>query len=403
MRAILLIVHRWAGLTIALALVLTGLTGAILPFQRELGYRIAADVWQVAPPHPGAQPLSGIELMHRVEQQTGGTVSYIKLEPTPGLALAVFVSAPQGHPPLPYDEVFVDPYTGAIRASVHLADLDDGAVNIMPFLVRFHYTLAAGPWGRFILGIAALIWVPVCLAGLVLSLPRGRLAGGVAGRLHAWAPAWKIRRGQGARILTYDLHRASGLWIWPVMLVFAWSAVAFNLDDVHEPVQRFFGARGLYNPPENSAPAQGERLSPQEAAEVGARLMAQEAVRQGFAIRGPEAISFNSHAHAVGYYARTSLDGPTERGSTAVWFDEVSGRQIGFRHPFGTTPADAFDKATRLLHTADLFGWPYRIFVSLIGLLTAASSIAGLLVWLRRSRRGSGGRSAAPESRQTTV
>ncbi|HTN13275.1 MAG TPA: PepSY-associated TM helix domain-containing protein, partial [Sphingomonadaceae bacterium] len=258
-----------------------------------------------------------------------------------------------------------------------------GAVNVMPFLVRFHYTLAAGPWGRFVLGLAALIWVPVCLAGLVLSLPRGR-KGTLPERLRTWGPAWKIRRKQGSRIFAYDLHRASGLWVWPMMLVFAWSAVAFNLDSVHQPVQRFFGAQGLYTPPQNPSPAQGEKLNPQAAVEIGSRLMAREAARQGFTIRGPEAISFNSFAHAIGYYARTSLDGPTDRGSTVVWFDEVSGRQLGFRSPFGSTGADALDKAVRLLHTGDVFGWPYRIFVSLFGLLTAASSIAGVVMWIRR-------------------
>ncbi len=383
MRAALLLIHRWAGLTIALALVVTGLTGAILPFQRELGYLIAADVWHAEPPRPDARPLSGIELMQKVERETGGTVSYMSLHLEQGLTQPIFVRTGPGERPLPYDEVFVDPYTGDIRTKVRLADLRDGAVNVMPFLVRFHYTLAAGPWGRFVLGLAALIWVPVCLAGFVLSLPRGR-KGNLPERLRAWVPAWKIRRELGSRIFTYDLHRATGLWIWPMMLVFAWSAVAFNLDSVHQPVQRFFGAQGLYTPPENPSPAQGERLSPQAAVDIGARLMAQEAGRQGFAIRGPEAISFNSFSHAIGYYARTSLDGPTERGSTVVWFDEVSGRQIGFRRPFGNTGADALDKTVRLLHTGDVFGWPYRIFVSLFGLLTAASSIAGVAMWIRR-------------------
>lgn len=385
MRPLLLIAHRWAGLTIALALVVTGLTGAILPFQREVSHWIAADVWAVAPPHPGAQPLSGIDLMHRVEAQTGGIVRYMPLVLNPDHAQAVFVSNRPDAEPLGYGEVFADPYTGEIKKRVRYGDLRDGAVNLMPFLVSFHYSLAAGPWGRFILGVAALIWVFECLIGIWLSLPR--LGGSWFGMLRRWRPAWTIRTAQGALPFTYDLHRATGLWLWPVMLAFAWSAVAFNLDAVHAPVQRFLGAQGLYGPVANSAPAEGEPMTPEQAVDHGAALMAREATRRGFDIYAPQALSLNKAASAMGYYARTSLDGTADQGSTVVWFDQVSGRFLEFRNPYGATRADALDKTVRMLHTADLFGWPYKIFVSAFGVLTAAMAIAGCIMWIRRTTR----------------
>lgn len=386
-RSLLLIAHRWAGLTIVFALVVTGLTGAILPYQRDIARWIAADVWEAAPPYPGAAMLTGVELMRRVEAQTGGRVTYMALDLDPARTQSVFVSPRPGGPALPYQQVFADPYSGDVRAKVRYGDLRDGAVNIMPFLINFHYSLAAGPWGRWLLGVAALIWAVTCVLGFVLSLPRRPPGGAWGAAFRRWLSAWRIRRGQGSHAFTYDLHRASGLWIWPVMLVFAWSAVAFNLDSVHGPVQRAFGAQGLYRPVTNPAPAPGEAMAPERAVEIGARLMAQEAARRGFTVRGPEAVSFNDGAKLIGYYARTSLDGPTDNGSTAVWFDQVSGRPVAFRPPFGTTSADAVDKTVRMLHTASLFGWPYKVFVSLFGLLTAAMAIAGFLLWLRREGR----------------
>lgn len=391
MRTLLLIIHRWAGLTIALALVVTGVTGAILPYQRDLGYWIAPEVWDAAPPSPSARPLPGLELARRVEAETGGSVSYIPLSPDPERTQAIFVSERPGGPALDYEEVFVDPYSGAIRAKVRYADLRDGAVNVMPFLVTFHYTLAAGQWGRLALGIAALLWCVVAVIGFVLSFPR-RPKKAAPGRsvLRRWGAAWTIRRNRGGTVLAHDLHRASGLWIWPLMLAFAWSAVAFNLDQVHTPVQRFLGAEGLYRPVANPAPTPGEPMSWEDAEATGARLMAQQAARGGFTIHEPEALSLNPYAQAIGYYARTSLDDPSEHGSTVVWFDQVSGRPIAFRHPYGSTAADAVDKVVRMLHTADGFGWPYRIFVSLFGLLTAVMAIAGVLLWLRRAGYGRG-------------
>jgi uncharacterized iron-regulated membrane protein len=385
-RAALLLAHRWAGLTIALALVVAGLTGAILPYQDQIRSLTAPHIWNVEKPGPDARPRSGLQLMRLVEAYSGGKVSYIPLRPSGDHAFAVFVGPGADGSPSTYDEVYVDPYTSKIRAAVRYGDLGDGAINLVPFLISFHYSLAAGDWGSRIMGLAALIWCGTCVAGFVLTLPRGN--GGWRGRLRRWLPAWAIRRGQGPRAFAFDLHRASGLWLWPAMLVFAWSAVAFNLDAVHRPVQHFFGAQGLYRPIANPAPASGKAMTPERAVTVGKALMAQEAARRGFTVRAPEALSFRPYAHLTGYYARTSLDGPTEQGSTVVWFDEVSGREVAFEPPFGTTTADTIDKATRMLHTAALFGWPYKLFVSLVGLLTAATSIAGVYMWVRRSDKG---------------
>jgi uncharacterized iron-regulated membrane protein len=388
MRGSLHILHRWAGLTIALALIVTGLTGAILPFQRELAYWLAPDVWHVEQPSENAPALGGLDLARRVEAETGGFVSYIPLNLDRDRAQAIFVGQRPDGAPLAFDEVFADPYTGAIRARVRYADLRDGPVNWMPFLLSFHYSLAAGEWGRWLLGVAALVWMPLSLIGLVLSFPMR--ANGWRDALRRWTSAATIRRERGGTIVIHDLHRAAGLWLWPVMLVFAWSAVAFNLDGVHSRVQGALGARGLYTPVENPQPAVGEPMPLEQALAVGQRLMRREAERRDFAIRGPEALSLNPYARTIGYYARTSLDGPTDNGSTAVWFDQVSGHLLGFRAPFGETPADATDKAFSMLHTASVFGWPYRVFVSLFGVATATMATAGVVLWFRRSLRKNG-------------
>lgn len=389
MRPILLVLHRWAGLTIALAVVVTGLTGAVLPFQKELREWIAPEVWHVEPPGSRAQPLSGLQLKAIVEQKTGGTVSYVQLVADPARAMSIFVSARSGQPTLPYQQVFVDPYTGSIRARVSFADLTDGRVNWIPFLIQFHYSLAAGQWGRLLLGIAALMWAGMSLVGLVLAMPHtGKDVITKARRLRY---AFFIRRGRGSRIFAHDLHRASGLWLWPAMLVFAWSAVAFNLDSVHQPVQRLFGAEGLFVPVANAHPAMGAALTPEQALATGERLMAAAARQQNFQILRPEAISWNDRSNAIGYYALTTLDAGAGRGSTVVWFDQVSGKQLAFRNPFGNTAADGFDKTLRLLHTGEILGWPWRIFICLFGLTTAAMAIAGCILWVRkgRKRRGS--------------
>src|SRR5690606_16936140 len=134
--------------------------------------------------------------MRSVEAQTGGTVSYMPLLLDPDHAQAVFVSPQADGEPLGYDEVFADPYSGAIRARVRYGHLRDGAINLMPFLISFHYTLAAGPAGRLLLGVAALIWCLVCGLGFWLSLPPRTSAAGWRDGLRRWWPAWGLRMRQ---------------------------------------------------------------------------------------------------------------------------------------------------------------------------------------------------------------
>ena len=214
LRLLLVFAHRWSGLAIAFFLIVAGLTGALLPFQRDLNRLVAPTLWAAAPPTPGARPMSGVELMKSVEAQTGGTVRYFLLQLDPGYAQAVFVSA---------------------------------------------------------------------------------------------RPA----------------------------------------------------------------------------------LMAEQARLGGFTVERGFALSLNPRAHAIGYYARTSLDRPTEarQGSTLVWFDAIDGRLLEFKPPFGKTAADTVDKWVRELHVAGVGGLPYRVPVSALGLMTAILSATGVILFTRRQIR----------------
>ena len=195
MRKLLLILHRWTGLIVALAVVFTGLTGAVIPYHDQIRSLVAGDVWDAAPPVPDAPVMSGLELKRIVEEETGGEVSFIRLVPDPDHALSVFVRPRTGEPPLPFQQYFLDPYTGDIRARVRFADLRDGPINIAPFLVSLHYSLAAGQTGRLILGLAALAWLLLSIAGLVLTFPRG----GSSSFWRGWGRAWRLRRRRRAQ------------------------------------------------------------------------------------------------------------------------------------------------------------------------------------------------------------
>ena len=81
-------------------------------------------------------------------------------------------------------------------------------------ILGLHFQLLAGEWGRWAMGIAALVWLITSIIGLALSWP------GVWLRLRSWRPIPSARM-KGGALLRTTTHRASGLWLLPVLTALA--------------------------------------------------------------------------------------------------------------------------------------------------------------------------------------
>lgn len=221
LRPHLLSLHRWAGATIALLLILTGLTGALLAHQRTLNPLLAPEIWHAAPPSAGRALLTGTELATRAEAASGGLVTFIPLHIAADLTQPLYITPAPNGAPLRHNLMFMDPYSGDVRASVQQGKLSEGLVNLMPFMMDLHYSLTLGVLGRAITGWGALIWCFVSLVGLLLSLPPRRRGEGAAARLLRWARGNLTGLKSARKLKVQHLHRALGFLLWPIMLVFA--------------------------------------------------------------------------------------------------------------------------------------------------------------------------------------
>lgn len=391
-RQLWVVVHRWAGLTIALFLIVAGATGAILPWQEELTLAGRPALSRVVPPSSNARVLDPATLAERVERQTSGSVSFLPLTVPNDHVATMFVASREGGPALPFDAVWVDPFTGKVRLAFRYAVLADGAQNIVPFLYRVHYSLAAGEWGIWAFGVAALVWTLDCFVGLYLTFPlRRKAASSISGGREPgpswwtrWRPAWTIRKGAHGHKLNFDLHRAGGLWLWPLLLVFAWSSVGFCLPSVHRPVMKALGGTDDFSPVTLPSPVAVPRIDRREAIKTGARLLAARGMEEGFDVAFPAYLSYDRASAAYRYSARTDLDQSTKDGQTTLWFDGRSGRMLALDRPLGRTGTDAVMSWAYLLHMARVFGLPYRILVSLTGLAVVTLSVTGVLIWTKK-------------------
>ena len=382
------VVHRWAGLTMALFLIVAGTTGILLPWQESLTLASRPNLSAVAPPVVGAKPLDGVTLAERVGRQTGALVSFVPLDIPRDHVVRVAVQARAGRPALGYDTIWADPYSGAVRLRFRYAVLADGAQNIVPFLYQVHYSLALGAWGIWAFGIAALIWTLDCFVGFYLTLPMRRKAPlhprPASHWLARWRPAWTIRRGARGHKLNVDLHRAGGLWLWPVLFVFAWSGVGFNLPSVHRPVMAALGAAPDFAPATLSPPLDAPPIGMRAARDIGRTLMAREGVRYGFVVEHEGYLMYRPTWGLYAYIVRSNLDPSHEDSQTRIWFDGRTGRPVRLQSPATDQRTDTVMGWFYMLHMARVFGVPYKVFVSLLGAAVVTLSVTGIAIWMKK-------------------
>ena len=378
------LLHRYVGLALAAFLVIEGLTGSLLAFNMQLERLISPQLF--ATPKAGARRLSLGELAERAEALApDGQVDYlftypnqtmVRMEPRP-------VPSMKYRRPIGFTQLFLDPWTGKELGRRDFGNLAQGSINIMPFVYNVHSELALGPNGEVVLGVVALIWTIDCFVAFYLTLPPVRRE-----FWRRWGLAWKVKRNVGAFRLNFDLHRAGGLWLWPMLFVFAWSSVMLALPSVYE---RVMGALFDYRSETSMltfAPHSSLRpgLDWISAERVGAQLLAEQGKLRGFkVVAEPDTLAYIPEESVYSYGARTTLDIRGETSDTAVWFDADSG---AFRYLFLPSREHAGNTVGTWLwamHFADLGDKPaYHAFVCIVGLVIVLLAVTGVYIWLKK-------------------
>jgi uncharacterized iron-regulated membrane protein len=172
-----------------------------------------------------------------------------------------------------------------------------------------------------------------------------------------------IKRRASAIRINYDLHRAGGLWAWPLLFVLAWSSVMFNLRDaVYEPVT---GALFDYESGMDSYASMMRlrhanptpRLDWIAAQAAGARLMTQEAARRGLKVLRPYGMAYIESLGVYTYGVVSDADIQHHAWSTSLWLDGDSGTLVQMDVPSGEHAGNTIETWLRALHFRGSLGF----------------------------------------------
>ena len=418
--------HRYLGLCLAAFLVIIAGTGSIIAFYDDLERSLNTRMRVVEPQEQGWTVQSALAIRERLEREDPRShVFSLQFPQQPDESLFSRVM-PAFDPEtgrmadIDYDQVFADPYTGERlgQRTIGAATLDPA--GIPSFLYYLHYSLIFPlEIGIVIFGILALFFAAESLMGGYLTFP-ARPKPSRSGKpprpfLKRWSTSWKIAPAAPANRRILDLHRSAGLWLWPLLMLFALTGYVLNQGG---PYARFIGKFADYEhfqeePP--VPPLDEPLLDPPvdwyRAAELGQLYFAEQAEVEGFTLGKPAALEYRRDLGVYFFSMHTSrdlLDGqgnPTETNSPAtaatIALDARDGSFLGLQLPRGQRAANTVTSWLVALHVTAIGGRAWQVAVSLFGMAVVLISITGVLLWWRRRKTRPGisraaGKSAKP-------
>lgn len=379
MRRIAVIVHRCVGLFLALFLTIAGLTGSIIAFNHELDRALNPGVMTVLKPTPNQAPVTdwiaavtktypAMVTTYITVPQTPDEPATLYLEPIPGNEAET-----KGH----VNQIFVHPGTSEILGGRDRDAIGLDRMHIMPFIYTLHYSLHLGGPGVILFGIVALIWFFDCFVGMYLGWPKWNWK--------AFRQAFSVKFGAGAPRVTYDLHRAGGLWVWVILAILAFTGMSMNLhQQIFEPL---LSAVAPQSPsPGEDAPDRADPLAPMPTTIPQAISTASKGLTEtGLeGTLGGVWIDPLKGFYHLGFH--TPIDIMKEHAGTWVSVNGMDGKLVEVRPAGGKTAGDAIHDWQFPLHSGKAFGLGGRIVIAVIGVVVAMLSVTGVLIWWRKMR-----------------
>jgi uncharacterized iron-regulated membrane protein len=369
-RNLWLAIHRYIGLATLVFLFIAAVTGCIL--------ELPVDAWlnrDLFRRPVAAAPIDPLPTVAAFEAARPDLrVTSLPLHPDAGETLLISVESRDPAKPAGFNQAFVD--TGGRLVGTRQIQPGWDRRHFVEGVFELHYTLLAGKWGRWLMGLMALAWFISNLVGLYLTLPmRGPF-------WKNWKKTWTVNLKAKLAKLFLELHQATGLWVLIPLTVLAFTSVAMNFfDEAFTPaVQAISPARASVfdKPALGAAPARAigfeEALRSASAIAVQRGLDWRAAQLGYLADRGLYQVTFTDSG--VVNYSRL--------GPISYYLSAADGAFVEADSPYDDSGGRKLSRSLYPLHTGQVAGWFGQSVVFILGLITVEQCVTGAYLWLKR-------------------
>lgn len=370
--------HRYGGLASMIFLLIAAVTGCVLCVDHRIDAALNPDLFRTYAAGPVLAPLDLIERIERANPMI--LITQFPLAGDAGHTIEAHVAPRDQHRSLGFDQIFLDPHDGRIVGTRQSGAGPDRR-HIVDAIYSFHYTLLAGRWGRWLMGIAALCWLIGNLVGFYITLPVRKPF------WQKWRRFWLIDFRVRLRWVMVDIHRASGLWLLIGLTGLAATSVALNFFE-----EAFVPVISALSPPHASP---FDRPAPPAAADdkrddigfaAALATAARTARMHGLEWQPAVAIHIpDRHLYGLMFTAsgRESYRG---LGPVTYYVDSRTGAFVFADDPYHGSAGRMAERVLYPLHSGEIIGPAGIAIIFLVGLATIEMCVSGFYIWWKKRR-----------------
>lgn len=350
------ILHRVLAAAAALPLLVLAVTGALLVFPDPLDRAAHGD--RVSAPDAPTRAASELIAAAQAAVPSGDRVVRMQYPKAPGDALDA--QTRDGR------LVVLDPSAARV-----LRVVEPGGFDLHRFLVRLHVDLFAGEAGSWVTALAAAALVLLVVSGVYLWWPRGKWA------WHYFTVKFKAGRPR----LTYDLHRAGGLYSSAVLLVIALTGVTMAFYGTVTPAVYRLTSSSPHPPEPKSVAVPSSPRKPLSADEAVAAARAHVPGTDVYRLYPPKSPDAPYRVFLVPDHDRQK-----RLEETRLVIDPYTGAVLSEDGPRTHSAGDKVLRWLLPLHFGTFGGTATRVVYLVASLSPVLLAATGFLVWRKRAR-----------------
>lgn len=362
MRATMIFLHKYIGLILGLLLSITGISGSMIVFDRELDELITPQTADFE----AADTLASFDLAldnARAAVNNGTEPTRLMLGRHNGAPHIIRFPTPEGAAgPI---EVSINPGTAEVLAVRNWGEYP------VTWMYHLHLSFFGGERGEILVGILGFCLLFFCLSGIYIWWPK-------AGQV--WR-AFTIRRDAGAFRFNFDLHKTAGIYFLPVFLMLAVTGIEIVW---HEPFEHVVATVLPVQeaPTPSSSPGSSPSGDPlgMDAAAASAQAVFPESQMARLYVpaqaEDPWRVTFMHPEETWSEY-----------GASTVYLDQYSGDVLDVWDSRELSAGSTFLEWMFPLHNGDALGLIGRIIVFIAGWLPALLFGTGVYMWWKKRRK----------------
>lgn len=353
--------HLYLGIIAGAIIAVVGLTGSILVFQDEIDVTLNPEIFRVQATKPKI-PLG--ELVELVRQRHPSLkFDYITLGKPENPNLAYSFLNYKG-----LQETFINPYTGDICGK---RIYNSGFIGVV---TKIHTSLLIPPFGKYIVGLAALCLLILTISGLRLWIPK---------KWRMLKAASSVKWNGNFKRKNYDLHSVIGLYSAPVVSVLAITGFCITFSTPIIAMLFMLSGRS----PQNVAQLLGAKSKPVPAHMV--LPMSQIVKRIGEYIPDARVVRVGFPGDSTGSYRVDLASGtiPISGKRDMLLLDQYSGGALLNSQRDFPPIGKAYLSWLTPLHYGAFGGLGTRVIALLAGLVPLLLFITGWFIWWPRFKK----------------